>query len=123
MTVTERPISEKYARKKLAWLADEWEGMGEAERELLLGVFTHHSLPVPCGASCGRCLACLWREYMDARRVLEALRERSMTWEQFECDLACADPQERAIEDAAMWAAGVEYVLVRGHRRGQAGAA
>jgi len=117
VTVSERPVSEKYAREKLLWLADEWEQMGEAERELLLGVFTHRSLPVPCGASCGRCLACLFGEYRDARRVLEALREGSMLWADFEADLTCTDPQERAIEDAAMWVAGVEDVLVRGHRK------
>lgn len=117
MTVTTRPVSEKYAREKLAWLADEWEGMGEAERELLLGVFTRHSLPVPCGASCGKCLACLWREYMDARRTWKDLRDKVMTWEQFESDLRCAEPQAQACEDAAMWAAGVEDVLVRGERK------
>ena len=125
MTVTTRAISEKYAREKLRWLADRWDDTGEAVRELTLGALTCPSLPVPCGSKpgCGRCLACLWAEYRDARRTVEALRERSMTWDQFEQDLTCPEPQQQAIEDAAMWAAGVEDVLVRGHRHGQAGGA
>ena len=119
MTVTERPVSEKYARKKLAWLADEWEDMGEAERELLLGALTHPSLPPPCGTSpaCSAstlCLACLFAEYQDARRTWRDLVDGVLSWEQFEPGLTCAARQERAIEVAAMWMAGVEDVLVRG---------
>lgn len=105
MTVTTVTATER--RQQLQDLASSWDDTPQAERELALAASAHPSLH-------GWELVSAWSEYLDAHRVVEALETGAMGWADFEPELTCADRQDRAAEDAAMWAAGVLDTLVNG---------